>query len=236
MLWGQVLGAMGQQASADFTREAPVSQGASMGTGAPPTLNDPLSGPAQLFGNLWRSYGPAIVMGGAALLQQSSAQDAPFGLNASAQRRATPPPPAAPTSRLGPDGRPATARQSTLDRRRQLEAELAALAAQEAEDSAAPRPTPTQRESGGYDASPTLTPPATGGYWAPSPSASTSSLRDRAGRGSGDGTGRFEEVEVPSDIESEHGAPSGRPAPGRPNSWFGWGGPQASGYERVKND
>lgn len=237
MLWGHVLGAMGQQRPADLTREGTVSQDASMGTGAPPSMQDPLSGPAQLLGSLWRSYGPALVMGGAALLHQSTAQDAPFGMNTSAQRSATPPPAPAPTNRLGPDMRPTATRQSTLERRRQLEAELAALAAAEADESSAPpRPTPTQPARQGYDVSPQSTPPASGGYWSPSPSASTSSLRGRGGRGSTDSAGRFEEVEVPSDIENEQGSAPGGSDPAQRTNWFGWGGPQAKGYDRIKND
>jgi len=35
----------------------------------PPTLGDPVSGPAQLVGSLWRTYGPGIVASGTAMLQ-----------------------------------------------------------------------------------------------------------------------------------------------------------------------
>ncbi|KAI6038582.1 receptor expression-enhancing protein 4 [Pisolithus marmoratus] len=42
-------------------------------TGAPPTLADPASGPAQLVMGLWHSYGPGIIASGAALLHQGTA-------------------------------------------------------------------------------------------------------------------------------------------------------------------
>lgn len=48
------------------------------------------------------------------------------------------------------------------------------------------------------------------------------------------GTGRFEEVDVPSDAENDDGQGYRRPPQGR-SSWFGWGS-GAAGYQRVKND
>lgn len=35
-----------------------------------PTMSDPVSGPTMMLGGLWRTYGPAIVAGGTALLSQ----------------------------------------------------------------------------------------------------------------------------------------------------------------------
>lgn len=48
------------------------------------------------------------------------------------------------------------------------------------------------------------------------------------------GTGRFEEVDFPSD-EEDDGQGYRRPAQGRSTSWFGWGS-NTAGYERVKNE
>ena len=48
------------------------------------------------------------------------------------------------------------------------------------------------------------------------------------------GTGRFEEVDFPSDTENDDGQVHRQPAQGR-TSWFGWGSSTA-GYERVKSD
>lgn len=107
---------------------------------------------------------------------------------------------------------------SVAERRKLLEEELASLPS----DSAA-RP---------YDLSPEpVLMPRVGDN--SSRSSSSGSLRERAGS-SNMGKSTFEEVEVPSDVESETpllppGAPQGR------TSWFGgWGA--AKGYEKVKTD
>ena len=49
------------------------------------------------------------------------------------------------------------------------------------------------------------------------------------------GTGRFEEVDPPSDAEGDNGQGYHRPAQRRGGSWFNWGSSTA-GYERVKGD
>ncbi|KAL1748295.1 TB2/DP1, HVA22 family-domain-containing protein [Schizophyllum fasciatum] len=190
-LWGQVAVAMGQPPPQDHLGEAPT---AGVNTGAPPSLGDPVSGPAALLGSLWSSFGPGIVASGAALLTQANRPPAPA------------PAPARPAA--------APRAQSAAERRRQLEAELAALRAREDEA--------------------VLTPPA-GSSYASSP-GSEGSVRERTtsmSRG-------FEEVEVPSDVEgydvggADEGA--GQPVPRRSSSWFGWGGANAAGYERVKSE
>ena len=38
-----------------------------------PTMSDPVSGPTMMLGGLWRTYGPAILAGGTALLSQQRA-------------------------------------------------------------------------------------------------------------------------------------------------------------------
>ncbi|KAK0498859.1 TB2/DP1, HVA22 family-domain-containing protein [Armillaria luteobubalina] len=179
-LWDQISASVGQQPVAGAGTEGP-----------PPSLNNPVSGPAQLVTSFWRSYGPSI---------------------------ATPAPPA-PTpasSRMGPTTR------SVLERRRQLEAELAAL--------------PRVGESG----SPLLSPP-------PPPRVLSDQdvyLRERATSV----TGRYEEIDVPSDVEGYdvgssaetgvgHSYESRPAAQKRGSSWFGWGSASgAAEYERVKSD
>lgn len=107
--------------------------------------------------------------------------------------------------------------QSVMERRRQLEAELAALTS---DPSAEP-----------YDVSSpaVLIPPAD----SRSRTSSSSSVRERPGSGNGKST--FEEVEVPSDVEPDASLlPSNRPTEDRRGSWFGWG--SGKGYERVKTD
>ncbi|KAK0451841.1 TB2/DP1, HVA22 family-domain-containing protein [Armillaria borealis] len=188
-LWDQISASVGQQSSAD-----PVAAG---GEGPPPSLNNPVSGPAQLVTSFWRSYGPSIVASGAALLKQATPAPTPTSSRISS----------GPTTR------------SVLERRRQLEAELAAL--------------PKVGESG----SPLLSPPRVS-------SDQDVYLRERATSV----TGRYEEIEVPSDVEGYDVGPSGgdgvghsydsRPAAQkRGSSWFGWGGASSPAeYERVKND
>jgi receptor expression-enhancing protein 1/2/3/4 len=181
--------------------------------GAQPTLNDPVSGPAQLISSFWRSYGPGIIASGTALLRQTAASNAP-----GANRPALNTPPSSYTR--------SDTTQSVLERRRQLETELAALP----KDTAAPVPIPMP------SASPQLNPSRAS-------SASDLNIRERTNSG----TGRFEEIEVPSDVEGYDvddntggaGYESGRPGAQTRGSWFGWGGsPNTSkgGYERVKSD
>ncbi|KAL1672201.1 TB2/DP1, HVA22 family-domain-containing protein [Schizophyllum commune] len=186
-LWGQVAVAMGQPPPQDQLGETPTA-GAS--TGAPPSLADPVSGPAALIGSLWSSYGPSIVASGAALLTQANRSSAP-----AAPSR----PPAAPRG-----GAAGGSTQSVLERRRQLEAELAALQARGEDEAGASSP------------------------------GSEGSIRERTtsmSRG-------FEEVEVPSDVEGYDvgGGDEGTGQPRRSSSWFGWGGANAAGYERVKSE
>jgi len=51
--------------------EAPLAEQAATHTGAPPSLGDPVSGPAQLVQGLWTNYGPSIIASGAAILRQA---------------------------------------------------------------------------------------------------------------------------------------------------------------------
>ncbi|KAF8639174.1 hypothetical protein AX17_001661 [Amanita inopinata Kibby_2008] len=210
-LWENVLTAAGQQQSAAFS-----PAGGEVDTGAPPSLGDPASGPVQLMSSLWTSYGPGVLASGAALLRQTT-------LAATALRsdqRATLSTPRSRTSAArGED------QQSLKERKRRLEAELAALSQQTGQS--VPMPS----------ASPAL---------APSRGSSDSDLRLRERTNSTTSGGRFEEVEVPSDVEGYDignddqfaGGESedGRPVPVKRSSWFGWSGSSKDGYERVKSE
>lgn len=66
-LWEQFTGALGQQPQAQY---APGVGGV---VGAPPSLGDPVSGPAQLVAGLWQSYGPSLLASGAVFLSQGAA-------------------------------------------------------------------------------------------------------------------------------------------------------------------
>lgn len=200
------------QSQAGFT---PVGGAPNTNTGAPPTMGDPASGPVQLVSSLWRSYGPSIVASGAALFRQSAP---PAG---GQPALATPPP----SYFRNDSGSSASIHsQQVLERRRQLEAELAAL--------------PRDLEV------PPVLMPGGGGSLSINPSRASSSADVRTRTNSS--SGKFEEVEVPSDAEGyDVGAYSGGRDGGddagrqgeqkRPGSWFGWGGSTAS-YERVKSE
>jgi receptor expression-enhancing protein 1/2/3/4 len=202
MLWEHISTAIGQQQQANF-----VPAGGASNAGAPPSLGDPMSGPATLVTNLWNWYGPSIIAGGAALLRQGSV---------AAPNQAF----ASPTSSPSAPKRQDTS-QSVLERRRRLEAELASLP-------------PTDP----FSSSPALPmPPASSSYQS-SRSSSDGDLRDRSAA-----TGmKFEEVEVPSDVEGyDLGGGSGSGGADKPesakrnSSWFGWAGSPGK-EEKVKSD
>ena len=64
MLWDHIASTLSQSSNANPPPGGPASA-------QPPTLADPVSGPSQLIGSLWRTYGPSIIAGGATLLRQS---------------------------------------------------------------------------------------------------------------------------------------------------------------------
>ncbi|KAG7442875.1 uncharacterized protein BT62DRAFT_935603 [Guyanagaster necrorhizus] len=192
-LWDQVSASVGQQSSSDSVAgggpEAP-----------PPSLNNPVSGPAQLVTSFWKSYGPSIVASGAALLKQAA------------------PAPTPTSSRIGPSSSGSTTR-SILERRRQLEAELAAL--------------------------PRVGEPMPSGSPLLSPSRVSSDQDMYLREHSTSVSGRYEEIEVPGDVEGYdvgtdsvgHSYDSRPAAQKRGSSWFSWGGGSStSDYERVKNE
>jgi receptor expression-enhancing protein 1/2/3/4 len=64
MLWDSIV------VSATGPQSAPAPEYPSRGSAQTPALSDSVSGPTQMLGTLWRTYGPAIVAGGTALLQR----------------------------------------------------------------------------------------------------------------------------------------------------------------------
>lgn len=176
-LWDQVVGAVGQQQA----QYAPSAGGVAVG--APPSLGDPVSGPAQLVAGLWRSYGPTILASGAAFLSQGAASSGS----------------AAETAWRTPAGS-----QIHLD------------SSQSARDHR-------------WQSQPMPVPAASGSFEASSRNSSDSELRAR-------GSGRFEQVDEPSDTEGyevdRRGKGVGPEHAARPTSWFSWG----SSGTREKSD
>ncbi|KAJ7507375.1 TB2/DP1, HVA22 family-domain-containing protein [Mycena galericulata] len=207
LLWEHIGSSVGQQAALD-----PNAGAAHPDAAAAPQPN----GLGGVVGSLWRSYGPGILANGAALLRPAAPQQrAPISMNSAA---------GIPSSSMFYPGAEATT-QSILERRRQLEAELAALPAVPPSSlSSLALPLPTTPPS------PTTT---------VSHNSSGADLLHRGARERTDSNGgrfKFEEVEVPSDGEGyDVRQDQSRPAPASRGSWFGWGG-GGSGYERVKSD
>lgn len=197
--WGHVASTMGQTQGdrPSALDEGGITSEAAVNAGAPPTLGDPVSGPVQLAQTLWRSFGPGILANGVGFLQQTQN---PIASNPSATSAA--------------HTRSVVAQSdSVLDRRRQLEAELAALPQVKGYDVTGSSPSP-----------PILIPKANNNSRR---NSSSSSLRSRGGNN----RSAFEEVEVPSDMEGD-----GYPVqPTQRSSWF-WGSGSSKGYERVKAD
>ncbi|KAI0819852.1 TB2/DP1, HVA22 family-domain-containing protein [Trametes gibbosa] len=152
--WEHVSGTVAQMESHP-AGPSPLEEEAAAHTGAPPSLNDPVSGPAQLVAGLWGTYGPGLLASGAALLRQAQTSAAQAAVNANAQ---------AASSRRQP---------SAAERRRQLEAELAQLGATEGVTG---YDVSSATSSPAFESVPM--PPADN----PSRNSSSGSLRERAGR------------------------------------------------------
>ena len=238
MLWEHIVATLGQSGGSSAVGQSSSNSGG-VGSAQPPTMNDPAAGPAQIIGSLWRSYGPSIIAGGAALINQipartqAAASASFFEMSAQAQAQAQEAHRPSPQQRGG-------ASQTLLERKRQLEAELAILS----RVSDIPSP-----NAGSSSASVNVA--ATSGARV-SPTNSDTDLRVRA---------QYEEVEIPSDVEGydvepdkkDKGKKSSNTADNeqghaynasgieRRGSWFGWAFSSAnsgdnSGYEKLKGE
>jgi receptor expression-enhancing protein 1/2/3/4 len=218
-IWDNIVAIMGQQQQQQQQQLQRQQQEQQQQTAPnPPTVREAYS-PAQLASNLWRSYGPSIIAAGTALLNQTSTttttpattrSETLFNFPAAA--------PPAPVRTSQPP--------SVLERKRQLEAELAALSAMVPDNV---NVTEIPHSPG----------PMPGAAFTSSRASSESDMRERRVSG-----GRFEEIEVPSDVEGYYaggnenvsGSDGGskRPRAGQRTSWFGWG--SRDGYEAVKTE
>ena len=213
-----------------------IGGGGSQTDQPPPTMQNPAGGPTQLLSSLWTTYGPSIIAGGTALLRQTAATTLPIGATqvtnnaagASGRSNALNTPPGS-TFFTDP----------ILERRRQLEAELASL--------------PPYPSTSSLPILPTPIPPANNTPIRPglTPSSSSSSVRERVN------SGKFEEIEG-GDIEGYKvnedepliggyftgDANANTNKPRKSTGWFGGWSSSSSGagskergnYERVKND
>ncbi|KAG1737551.1 TB2/DP1, HVA22 family-domain-containing protein [Suillus paluster] len=192
-LWDAVAAAIGQQQQANFAPAGGVTD-----NGAPPTLADPASGPAQLVRGLWRSYGPTIVASGTALLRQSAvaagtSADQAWNTPANTFTRHSD------AGRQGPGS-------FMKDRKRELEAELAFI-------NSAERPS-------------IPTPPASGSVQPPSRASSDFELRERGSSFVGrfeevDVPSDAEGYDIDGDSGREEGHDNNEAR--KPATWFGWG-------------
>ncbi|KAI8996674.1 TB2/DP1, HVA22 family-domain-containing protein [Trametes punicea] len=207
--WEHVSGTVAQmqsQPSGLVAGESPLEEEAATHTGAPPTLNDPVSGPAQLVAGLWSTYGPGLLASGAALLRQAQASAAQAAANASAQTSS------------------ARRQSGTSERRRQLEAELASLPSE-----------PAPYDVSSATSSPVFESVPRPSADRPSRNSSEGSLRERSSSGNGKSAFEEVEVPSDMEGEGTGQPVPKVPEAARRSSWFGWGA-GASGHEKAKND
>ncbi|KZS88582.1 hypothetical protein SISNIDRAFT_475938 [Sistotremastrum niveocremeum HHB9708] len=221
-LWELISRSLGASSGAAGTSSAAGSGGAGtpdlavpaerpLGAAHPPTLNDPLAGPAQIVGGLWRAYGPSIIASGAAFVQR---QQTAFAASTAE------PPQAASRSASGATI-PLSDTESVLRRRRELEAELAFLRPLATEEAAPSFPVPHLASTSA--AMPAF--PQAPQHPLPSPGGSISSR----GSSAENGERKYEKIDRDDFSESEvsHEGPHNTPRPGPQGrtSWFGWGSP-----------
>ncbi|KAI0752546.1 TB2/DP1, HVA22 family-domain-containing protein [Daedaleopsis nitida] len=204
--WEQLSGAV-SHAQTHPSGPSPLEEEAATHTGAPPSMGDPVSGPAQLVAGLWSTYGPSIIASGAALLTQAQASAARAAANAGSSAAGS-------SSSSSSSQR----RGETSERRRQLEAELAAL----------------EQEPVGYDVSSATSSPAF--ETVPMPPDTQRRGSSGSGGGNGKSTFEEVEVpsDMEGDFPG-HPAQRGEQSRSSWFGWGG-AGAGAAGYERVKND
>ncbi|KAI5116719.1 hypothetical protein M0805_000828 [Coniferiporia weirii] len=203
LIWEQILGSVGHPPQ--------PGAGAAADGAQPPSMGDPVSGPTQLLGGLWRTYGPSVVASGASLYTMARAASA-------AQQRPQPTPGQA-------QGRSVS--HTTSERRRQLESELSLL----------PPTDELHNSSGSESEYPTSTIPVQHGssaYLPPSVAGSEADLRARVGQF--EEVEVPSDVEGYDLGPSPRRGPTDAPlSPTRRTSWFGWGA-QAPPDKGAKDD
>jgi receptor expression-enhancing protein 1/2/3/4 len=211
--WHSILGALAPGTEGTTAQQGPIPTGP---TQPPPTMNNPAGGPAQLISSLWTSYGPSILAGGAALINQTAAATLPAGSPSGSQPAATSHRSVNPLST--PPGSVFGGRSSEqAGGRKRLDVELDQL-------SSIPQPV-----------RPANNPAHSSG--ASTSAGSSPSLRERtiSGRVEEKG-GEYDGYEVDGDEFVGGFIPQQPKTPSRA-SWFGWGqGSRKDGYDRLKTD
>jgi len=224
-LWEHVSSVMLNQVPSSSTEQQLQQQRASSSAGASlagqngaaqqPSLANPVSGPVYMAWGLWNRYGPSIMAQGTAFL--ASVAVAPPAtasggtVPASTHHTRDIVSGAAASSTSVDTSRPV----SLIERRRQLEAELAQLP---------PLPHPAPFES---------TPPSMGSATGSPPETEGASVYLPTGGDNG-GSGRYERI----DRDEAGGGSDGSSSPITPSraGWFtGWGGSK-TGYEKLKEE
>jgi len=118
-LWGSVATSMSQPAAANDLNEGLTDH--AINRGAPPSMQDPASGPATLMGSLLSSFGPNLLLQGMAFMNSAQNAAATRTNEARKQNLETPG-----NSRLNIHDRRGSS-ESVEEKKKRLEAELASL-------------------------------------------------------------------------------------------------------------
>jgi len=210
MVWEYILEAFGRAVAADARTQGAARGPAAPNTAAgaaPPTMGDPVSGPAQLLTSFWMNYGPSIIAGGAQLLRQT-AQTAQGAAAPPVSTRGVP----AATATASAQDSPA----AVAERRRQLEAELARLSDSSTSTPGSVTSIPVQIGSSSY---------------LPTSPGSDTDLRSRVAQYEeievpSDIEG-YDVGPTPTKTTSVPESRPTRPAGRKSSSWFPWGAPAA---------
>ncbi|KAG8781402.1 hypothetical protein FRC15_008812 [Serendipita sp. 397] len=209
-IWSQVYGGSGAQAG--VASSGPMAATPNVGAVNPPSMADPLSGAAQFVSGWWNSYAPAVIATGAAYIasRQQAAEQAVQQRRIQREAKTQPQKPSDTVS--------------VLARRKELEAELAALP-----QIPSPSPSTTIKD--------TLTGNSSNSVASSSSSYGAHSGENRRRRvesGSEEEGGKYES------IAPEEAGSAGESSPTRADtsrsSWWGWRASSYQGYERVKNE
>jgi receptor expression-enhancing protein 1/2/3/4 len=197
----------------DISGGVPVPPDAPIGGGQAPASSSPLSAPVQMLGGLWRSYGPTLIAGGAAFIQNQQANLARRSGPAVSETTPVHNQPAAAAEPYDVGGSTSGVNARTQDA--QIQSNLARRRSGES-NSRLPFPIPQiPMPSGGVHTSP-----------APLGTSSSSNSGDERDR-------RYDTISRDEVTDQED---MDRPAPQRSSgSWFPWS-PSSKGYERIKSE